>query len=189
MPDPLAACRTIKVFAFRRERSSTFARSFLRAIDDEKQGRGPGPSQLDCLMSAGHTGVSTDGGSIIYGFNPDPGGLTTWQLMDQLKNGDSFPGIVRDDSSVFSAVRNLGLTVLAVDVILPDPGFQDFVRRLDAERKQSQYTYGFPNGDGDCNCTTWVERLGLPLLTGRMDEFTALPGIAAFPQRRFGKCV
>jgi hypothetical protein len=29
----------------------------------------------------------------------------------------------------------------------------------------------------------------LPLLTGRMDELIALPGIAFFPSRRFGECV
>jgi hypothetical protein len=51
------------------------------------------------------------------------------------------------------------------------------------------YSYGFPNGDGDCNCTTWLERLDLPLLTGRMDEFVGLRGISANPSRRFGWCV
>ena len=45
------------------------------------------------------------------------------------------------------------------------------------------------NGDGDCNCITWIERLGLPLLTGRMDEFLALPGRASHPSRRFGRCL
>jgi hypothetical protein len=49
--------------------------------------------------------------------------------------------------------------------------------------------YGFPDGDADCNCVTWIERLGLPLLTGRMDEFIALPGRAGYPSRRFGRCL
>jgi len=64
-----------------------------------------------------------------------------------------------------------------------------FEARFGDERKNSQYLYGFPNGDGDCNCTTWLERLGLPLLTGRMDEFTGLAGIATYSTRRFGPCV
>ncbi len=125
----------------------------------------------------------------IYGFNPDGGRVPVWQLMDRLKNGEAFPGVVRDDTAVFSAARKHGRTVRAFEVILPDPRFQDFEGRLDGERKNSQYSYDFPNGDGDCNCTTWLERLGLPLLTGRMDEFIGLPGIVSSPRRRFGECV
>ena len=55
---------------------------------------------------------------------------------------------------------------MTVNVRLPDPVFQAFEQRLNDERQQSQFTYGFPDSDGDCNCTTWLERLGLPLLTG-----------------------
>jgi hypothetical protein len=182
-------CRTITVVAFRGDRSRKFAATFLHALDDQKHGRGPGPTTLECLLFTGHTGVSTNGGTTIYGFNPDGGHVPTWQLMDRLKNGDAFPGAVRDDTAVFSAVRTHGLTVRSFEVILPDPRFQGFVGSLDGERKNSQYSYGFPNGDGDCNCITWLERLGLPLLTGRMDEFINLPGIVSHPSRRFGECV
>jgi hypothetical protein len=84
--------------------------------------------------------------------------------------------------------NNTGL-VRSFEVILPEPRFQKFERRLDGERKNSQYSYGFPNGHGDCNCTTWLERLGLPLLTGRMDEFIRLPAFVAYPRRRFGECI
>jgi hypothetical protein len=141
------------------------------------------------LLFAGHTGVSTDGGTTIYGFHPDAGGALVWHLLDRLKNGDAASGVVRDDTGVFSAARKHGLTVRSFEVIVPDPRFQEFVARLDGERKNSQYSYGFPNGDGDCNCTTWLERLGLPLLTGRMDEFIGLPGIVSYPSRRFAACV
>ncbi|HBI42183.1 MAG TPA: hypothetical protein DDY78_04905 [Planctomycetales bacterium] len=79
--------------------------------------------------------------------------------------------------------------VLSFDVILLDPQFQDFKTILDGERRKSQHTYGFPNGDGDCNCTMWLERLGLPLLTRRMDEFVRLPGISSHPRPRFGRCL
>ncbi len=54
---------------------------------------------------------------------------------------------------------------------------------------RNQDSDGFPNGDGDCNCTTWLERLGLPLLTGRMDDFIGLSEFSANPDRRFGLCV
>jgi hypothetical protein len=60
--------------------------------------------------------------------------------------------------------------------------------RRSRDRDSSQYSYGFPVGNGDCNCITWLERLGLPLLTGRMDEFIGLPGFVYNPSRRFGEC-
>jgi hypothetical protein len=189
MSGPVPACRTVEVVAFRGDRSRAFAASILAALDDEKNGRGAGPTVLECLLFAGHTGVSTDGGKTIYGFNPDGARVPVWQLMDRLKNGDAFPGVVRDDTAVFSAAQQHGLTVRSFEVILPDPRFQDFVGGLDGERKDSQYSYGFPDGDGDCNCITWLERLGLPLLTGRMDEFFGLPGLVTSPSRRFGECV
>jgi hypothetical protein len=109
--------------------------------------------------------------------------------MDKLKNGDAFPGVVSNDTSMFSAAQKHGLTLLSFGVIMPDPQSQDFAGSLDAERQSSHYSYGFPDGDGDCNCTTWLERLGLPLLTGRMDEFVALVGISSRRSRRFGECV
>jgi hypothetical protein len=180
-------CRTIKVFAFRGVRSRIFAANFLGAIADEKNGSGPGPTILVCLLFGGHAGVSTDQGAIIYGFNPDRGGIAVWQWLDRLKSGDPFPGVVCDDTTVFLAAQQRALSVLSFDIILPDPRFQEFQTTLDAERQSSHYSYGFPNGDGDCNCVTWPERLGLPLLTGRMDEFVALRGILA--SRRFGQCL
>jgi len=95
---------------------------------------------------------------------------------------------VRNDKSVFDAAQKKGLTLVSFDIIFPDPVFQGFRSSLDAERQKSQYYYGFPNGDGDCNCITWLERLGLPLLTGRMNELIALSGISSYPSRRFGLC-
>ncbi len=87
------------------------------------------------------------------------------------------------------AARQHGLAVEAFDVLLPEPAFQLFVTALERERQTSQYSYGFPDGDGDCNCITWIERLGLPLLTGRMDELVGLPGRVSHPSRRFGRCL
>ncbi|HVC93732.1 MAG TPA: hypothetical protein VND64_08580 [Pirellulales bacterium] len=189
MSTSMPKCRTITVLAFRGDRTGAFAANFLNELDDEKRGLGPGPTNQDCLRFAGHSGISTDGAATIYGFNPDGTGNAVWQLMDGLKNGNAFPGIVRDDTAVFSAAPGYGLRVWSFEVILPDSPYQKFKQNLDLQRKKSQYSYGFPNGDGDCNCTTWLERLGLPLLTGRMNEFVALPGISAYPSRRFGLCV
>jgi hypothetical protein len=90
---------------------------------------------------------------------------------------------------MFTAARNLGLTLRSFDILVPQAVFQEFQSTLDEERQKSQYYYGFPNGDGDCNCTTWLERLGLPLLTGRLDEFIALPAVSSNPSRRFSVCI
>jgi hypothetical protein len=134
------------------------------------------------------SGVSTDGDRVIYGFNPDRGADPIWQVMQQLRRGGAYPGIVRDDTAVFTAAQQHGLTVLRFEVALPPPSFRVFRRKLTAELRHSKYSYGFPDGDGDCNCTTWLERLGLALLTGRMDELSAIPGVAAQVRRRFGVC-
>jgi hypothetical protein len=182
-------CRTVTVVAFRGSRSPSFAATIRRALDAEKNGVGPGPTILDCMLYLGHAGVSTDGGKTIYGFKPDCTGIAVWQLIDRLKNGDALPADVQDDSSIFAAAQLRGFAPVSIDLILPDPQFESFCRSLDANRGNSQYAYGFPNGDGDCNCITWLERLGLPLLTGRMHEFIGLPAIKSIPTRRFGRCV
>ncbi len=77
-------------------------------------------------------------------------------------------------TAVFSAALKRGLTVESFEMIMPDPRFQNFDGRLDSERRNCQYSYGFPNGDGDLNCVTCLERLGLHLLTGRIDVFIRL---------------
>ncbi|MCE9553159.1 MAG: hypothetical protein K8T91_07245 [Planctomycetes bacterium] len=189
MSNVIPPCRKISVFAFRGDRSLAFASNFLKVLDDEKKGYGPGPSAQDCLLFAGHAGVSTDGNKTIYGFQPDSAGIAAWELMDRLKNGDALPGVVGNDTGTFATAQSHGLTVLSFDIVLPDPQFQNFEVQLDSERKNSQYSYGFPNGEGDCNCITWLERLALPLFTGRMDEFVSTSGVVSQLSRRFGKCL
>jgi hypothetical protein len=164
-------------------------RRFYQALDDERRGRGTAPSRVDCLLFAGHTGVSVGDSGIIYGFNPDSGKDPLWLVLANLRNGGAYPGVVIDDTAVFQEADRQGLSVLTANIILPEPSFQTFEQRLIGERQQSQYSYGFPNSDGDCNCTTWLERLALPLLTGNMEEFTALLGFGTSPTRRFGRCV
>jgi hypothetical protein len=185
----LPACRTVTVHTFRGDRTPAYVRSFYQGLDDQRKGVSSGPSRIDCLLYAGHTGVSMNGARTVYGFNPDIGKDPLWQALAKLRSGDAYPGIVLDDSNVFQAAQHHGVNVITADVVLPHPSFQEFERRLLAESRQSRFSYGFPDGDGDCNCTTWLERLALPLLTGSMDEFTALLGFATMPSRRFGRCV
>jgi hypothetical protein len=64
-------CRTLELVTFRGDRSRPFAAALFKALDAERRGKGPGPAVVDCLLLAGHSGVTTDGGTTIYGFNPD----------------------------------------------------------------------------------------------------------------------
>jgi hypothetical protein len=172
------ACRIVTIHTFRGDRRPTYRERFSQALDDQRKGRGPGPSVLECLVYAGHTGVSTDvDPTVIYGFNPDTGNVPICDVMDVLDAGGSYLGVVVDDTVVFAAAQQHGLKVLSYDVALSPASFAAFQRRLNAERRKSRFTYGFPDGDGDCNCTTWIEHLGLPLLTGYMSEFTVVTGV------------
>ena len=65
-------CRTVSVVVFRGDRSGRFAAAFKQALDDQRRGLGQGPSMLDCLLHAGHAGVTLDGSATIYGFNLTP---------------------------------------------------------------------------------------------------------------------
>src|SRR5947209_14696986 len=111
-------CRTITVHTFRGDRITAFSQRLFGALDDERHGRGPGPSGIDCLLFAGHTGVSTDAAKVIYGFNADGGLDPIWQVMQRLRNGGAYPGAVRDDTAVFAAAQRRGLTVRTFDVAL-----------------------------------------------------------------------
>lgn len=180
--------RSVTVHTFRGDRTKAFGQRFFGSLDDEQKGLGNGPSTIECLLFAGHSGVSIEQDPTVYGFNPNRGSDPVWRLMQRLRNGVAYPGVVQDDTSVFTAARNLGLTILNFEIVLSLRSFRAFRRRLAREmgNNGSQFTYGFPDGDGDCNCTTWIERIGLPLLTGRMDEFTVVTGVAGQVRRRFG---
>jgi hypothetical protein len=187
--NPVSPCRIVTICTFQGDRSRVFTNAYHRAMDGDRQyGRG-GPSIETCLLYAGHLGVSTDGSKRIHGFNPDPpSNLRISQVMDDLAAGLAFPGRVRNDTSIFDAAGKHGLRVLSFEILVPDATFAVFEQTLNDEIKGSRYTYGFPDGNGDCNCVTWLERIGLPLLTGRMREFANLAEITRYPSRRFGEC-
>lgn len=185
----LPQCKVVTVHLFRGDRGA-FGRKVRQALDDQRNRRGPGPTRDDCLLYAGHTGVSVDSNpDLIWGFNPDIGNTLLWQAMQNLSNGNAYPGVVSDDTQVFATARKERLKVLTFDVVLPDPAYRAFEKRLTAERKRSQYKYGFPDGDGDCNCATWLERLAIPLISGRMAEFADVTISSRYPRRRFGLCI
>src|SRR5207245_8452403 len=66
-------CRVVTVHLFRENRGP-FGQSVRKALDDQRHGQGPGPTRVDCLLYAGHTGVSLDREpTAIWGLNPDIG--------------------------------------------------------------------------------------------------------------------
>lgn len=182
-------CRIVTVFTFGGDRSRAFTDAYNKAMDNDRNQGSGGPSIVMCLLYAGHTGASIDRGATVYGFNPDPpANRSISGVMDDLAAGLAFPGIVRDDKQIFDAATNHGLNVLSFDILFPDASFTAFEQTLAKEKNGTRFTYGFPDGEGDCNCTTWLERIALPLLTGRMREFTGLSEITQYPSRRFGEC-
>lgn len=192
-PTTPPTCEVIRVYSFRGDRTRTFVKSLYAKLDAEQAGTGRKVDRAEVLLYAGHTGISLDLGRTIYGFNPEKRLLTTKQLLNQLKSGDAFPGVVLDDTTIFNNAASHGLKILHVDVRVPPTEHGRVKNELASQHAKSQYSYGFPNGDGDCNCTTWVERIDIPLLTGRMDEMINVMSMSintlGLQQRRFGKCV
>ena len=182
-------CRVVTVHLFRGDRGA-IGQSVWKALDEQKHGQGPGPSRQECLLYAGHAGVSVDSEpDLIWGFNPDLGNTPLWQAMHDLRMGAAYPAIVTDDTNVFAEAAREKLQVLTFDVIFPEPAFQAFEQKLIAERNRSQYQYSFPDGDGDCNCATWLERMALPLISGSIDELASMTAASGYRRRRFGQCI
>lgn len=139
----------------------------------------------DPLLYTGHVGLSLDRGATIYGFSPITPGALPREVIDRLRRGDTFLGIVRDDRSVFEravAAADQGfigspvyLWVQVVDV----PTYEHVHARLQAElRAQAELgrRYGWLVArEGVYNCATWPRRLGvaLPEETGQLADYIA----------------
>ena len=137
-----------------------------------------------------HAGISLDVGQIVYGFNPAKGAFTTRNLLNHLKRHLAVPSEVRDDTQVFKDASLIGLQVEEIEILVPQAFYDHVEISLAAELKSSNYTYGYP--DGDCNCATWIERLGVPLFSGQMDELMMTLDFSmtqhSLQKRRFGLC-
>jgi hypothetical protein len=84
-------CLTVTVHTLRGDRTKAFVRRIYQELDDERNGRGPCPSRMDCLLFAGHTGLSPGESQVIYGFNPNGGTDSTWLVMDNLRKNRACP--------------------------------------------------------------------------------------------------
>ena len=181
-------CRTVLVVAFRGDRSAQAEARFQDQMDNEEHHGGPAPSRVQCLLHAGHAGLSLDGGRQFFGFNPHNPGLSTRELFNRLAGGECLPGLVLDDTSVFQAADQVNLPIAVMEVHLPSNRHAQLDLTVKSETPSSRFTYGFPYGLGDCNCITWMERIGLPLVSGQMKELMGAFAAAGSLSRRFGNC-
>jgi hypothetical protein len=133
-------------------------------LDDERTGIGPGPSELDCLLFAGHLGVSIDLGRTIFGFHPAIAGLAMWRAIDQLRNGGALPGVVQDDTGCSPRRMRAVATFCSSTLYFPTHGFKRFERLLTASGKSATTYTGSPTetvtatvspswSASDCRCS------------------------------------
>lgn len=188
MPKAGVICQEIQVHAYQGRRDGLFQSQFRDKLQDDFKGTGPAPSREECLLYAGHAAVSLDGGRTLWGFNPDGGSLKAAGLINQLQNRQAFPGVVLDDTSAFRLARKHNVRIDVLRLFFPPPFFAEFEQRIQSEQSRSRYTYSFPNGEGDCNCLTWIERIGIPLFSGQMLEFMDSLKSVGYRDRRFGDC-
>lgn len=186
-------CKRIYIHAFRGDRSPSGMGEFQAKLEAGKAGTGPGPTGTDCLLYTGHVGISFDADSPIYGFNPNTGTEPSWQVIENLKDKKTsrppYPGIVTDDTSVFSAAKSRNLPVIKVELVYPESRYNEIKQRFDAERARSEYFYSFPGRGGDCNCATWPGRIGIaiPEGSGIMSKYVEAASSAESP-RKLGLC-
>lgn len=137
----------------------------------------------DPLLHTGHVGLSLDRGATIYGFSPLVPGAPPREVIDRLKRGETFPGVVRDDRTVFeravvAAERGLlGSPVYLWARELDASAMEGIGERLVAEllgQAAAEKRYGWLVArEGVYNCATWPRSLGvtLPEETGQLADY------------------
>jgi hypothetical protein len=142
-------------------------------------------ADTDPLLYTGHVGFSFDCGATVYGFSPHAPEETPRAVIDRLKRGDTFPGIVGDDRAVFAraadaAARGLiGSPVYLWVQPLDASALSHIHARFLAEPLGRAFTtkrYGWLVArEGVYNCATWPgsRRVTLPEETGQLADFIA----------------
>ena len=115
-------------------------------------------------------GISFEAKSPIYGFNPDTGSLSGWEVIKQLKEKgevrDPYPGVVIDDSKVFNMATSKKLNYKILEYVFPESKYEEIHSKFKAAQSRSGFTYSFPGQGGDCNCATWPKKIGIPIPGG-----------------------
>ena len=184
-------CKRIYLHAFRGARDDASVLAFKQSIKQHEEAQTNGPSGPECLLYTGHVGVSFDAKSPIYGFNPDTGDLAGWQVIKKLKSREAskpYPGIVTDDTAVFSMAKSKGLDYKVLEYVFPESKYKKIQSAFKFARKKTGLTYSFPKQGGDCNCATWPSKIGLsiPCSDGAMKAY--MNSFKDKEIRRTGEC-
>lgn len=173
--DDLEPCRRIYLHAFLGNLNNTVAyRAFMRLMRHHREAGTNGPNEEECLLFAGHVGISFNVLRPIYGFTPDAGGAPGYEVIATLRTKTgAYPGRVKDDTRIFDAAEAEGMDIKRITYVYPKSQYDEIVERFKQARRSTGLTYGFPNGAGDCNCATWPGRIGIPIpeQTGLMSSY------------------
>lgn len=127
--------------------------------------------ETDPLIYAGHIGISFDRGKTIYGFTPFAPGLSNTEAIEVLKQHQSFPGQVLDDTSLFHRAQNLAEQGYRTQVYVQSISVSkaDFARIKEQVLNElssgplPNKRYAFPGPEGCFNCATWPSSHGIPI--------------------------
>ncbi|MEJ8798680.1 PAAR domain-containing protein [Trinickia caryophylli] len=124
----------------------------------------------------GHVGYSFDGGQQIFGFGPKvPEGMPAYDAVQSLRHGESYPGIITDDTGVFASVaKNPAIgrdgvpqTVIEQKIPLSQADFDAIKAAHEAigvDNPMDNVFYGFPGKNANTyNCATFPSSLGIPI--------------------------
>jgi hypothetical protein len=159
-------CSSVWIHAFIGDRDELLA--------DRCRGyRPPPPSLEECLLYAGHVGLSFEDERIVYGFLPDAPQRPLCELLNQLKNLTAFPGSVADHTQFFNYAAAHGRNVVRLQYLYPNNDIAQVRATIRQQQNSCNLTYAFPGVSGSYNCATWLHKIGLqiPESTGLMRLF------------------
>lgn len=185
-------CKRIYLHAFRGARDPVSRQAFKKLLAQHEEANTSGPSGDECLLYTGHVGISFDAKSPIYGFNPDTGSLPGWLVISRLKDRDGghapYPGVVTDDTSVFSKAKAKKLEYKTLEYVFPESEYNKIHTEFNKAKSRTGLTYSFPGQGGDCNCATWPGQIGLPIPCGNGNMKIYISSFEDNDIRKMGDC-
>jgi hypothetical protein len=178
-------CRKVSIHAFVGDRDEALADRCSGLVP-------PSPSLEECLLYAGHAGVSFDDEPAIYGFLPSAPHLPTFEILKALKNMTVFPGVVNDHKQFFDFASANGRMVVELKYLYPAHIVTQVQATIHRQQALCALTYAFPGVVGSCNCATWLREIGLniPEPTGAMRKFVpAMSVLRSNAPIAVGECV
>jgi hypothetical protein len=145
---------SVWIHAYRGDRNETLADRCIGLVSPE-------PTFEECLLYAGHAGVSFADKPAIFGFLPDAPLLRPSEVLRQLKNLASFPGKVADHEGVFRYATSKGRTVLKLEYLYSSQRAAMIKEEIRKQQMSCDLQYAFPGVGGTYNCVTWLRQIGM----------------------------